>query len=95
MELTKVWFVTRERDNADFHVTKVMVDRTKKRKAKGVLKEQYVTVAVKQNGVVLHRLKLRRITVLSEEGKVYVFLTNNFTLPGTQIATIYFIRTVG
>jgi Transposase DDE domain len=85
----KVWFVTRERDNADFHVTKVMVDKTRKRNAKGVLKEQYVTVAVKQNGVVLQRLKLRRVTILSEEGKVYVFLTNNFTLPATQIATIY------
>lgn len=85
----KVWFVTRERDNADFHVTKVMVDKTGKRKAKGVLKEQYVTVAVKQNGVVVQRLKMRRVTVLSEEGKVYIFLTNNFTLPGTQIATIY------
>ncbi len=85
----KVWFVTRERSNADFHVTKVIVDRTRKRNAKGVLKEQFVTVGVRQNGIVVERLKLRRITFQSEEGKVYVFLTNNFTLPGTQIATIY------
>jgi Transposase DDE domain/Domain of unknown function (DUF4372) len=85
----KVWFVTRERGNADFHATKVMVDKTRKQKAKGVLKEQYVTVAVKQNGVVLQRLKLRRVTVLADDGKMYVFLTNNFTLPGAQIATIY------
>lgn len=85
----KVWFVTRERYNADFHVTKVLVDKTRKRKARGVLKEQYVTVGVKQNGTVVQRLKLRRITFLSEEGKVYVFLTNNITLPATQIATIY------
>jgi hypothetical protein len=85
----KVWFVTRERHNADFHVTKVLVDKTKKRRAKGVLKEQLVTVGVKQNGTVVQRLKLRRITFLSEEGKVYVFLTNNITLPALQIATIY------
>ncbi len=85
----KVWFVTRERNNADFHVTKVMVDKTRQRRPKGVLKEQYVTVAVKQNGIVMQRLKLRRITLQSEEGKQYVFLTNNFTLPATQIATIY------
>ena len=85
----QVWFITRERGNADFHVTKVMVDKTRKQKAKGVLKEQYVTVAVKQNGVVLQRLKLRRVTVLAEDGKMYVFLTNNFTLPASQIATIY------
>lgn len=85
----KIWFVTRERGNADFHVTKVLVDKTKQRKAKGVLKEQLVTVAVKQNGTVVHRLKLRRITYLSEEGKTYVYITNNISLPASQIATIY------
>lgn len=85
----KVWFVTRERRNADFHVTKVLVDKTKRRNVKGVVKEQLVTVGVKQNGTVMQRLKLRRITFLSEEGKVYVFLTNNFSLPASQIAIIY------
>lgn len=85
----KVWFVTRERGNADFHVTKVIVDKTRKRNAKGVLKEQFVTVGVKQNGIVVERLKLRRVSFRTGEGKVYVFLTNNFTLPGSQIATIY------
>jgi len=34
-------------------------------------------------------LKLRRITYKTPEGKTYVYLTNNFTLPATQIATIY------
>jgi hypothetical protein len=85
----KVWFVTRMRDNADFHVTKVIVDRTRKLKVMGVLKEQYVTIGVKKNGVVTQRLKLRRITFKSDEGKVYIYLTNNFTLPTSQIATIY------
>lgn len=85
----KIWFVTRERKNADFHVTKVMLDRTKKQKAKGVLKEQYITVGVKQNGQVVERLKLRRILYLSDDAKQYVFVTNNFTLPANQIATIY------
>jgi IS4 transposase len=54
-----------------------------------VVKEQLVTVAVKQNGTVVQRLKLRRISFLSEEGKMFVFLTNNNTLPASQIATIY------
>lgn len=84
-----IWFVTRMKDNADFHVTKVLVDRTRKHNAKGVLKEQYITVGVKQNGVVVQRLKLRRIMFRSGEGKVYVFVTNNFTLPASQVATIY------
>jgi len=85
----KIWFVTRMKDNADFHVTKVLVDKTKKKNAKGVLKEQSITVAVKWNGKEQERLKLRRITFKTEEGKIYVFITNNFTLPAPQIAAIY------
>lgn len=85
----KIWFVTRMKENADFHVTKVLVDKTKKKEAKGVLKEQLITVGVKQNGVLVQRLKLRRITYKTKEGKLYVFVTNNFTLPPSQVATIY------
>jgi IS4 transposase len=85
----KIWFVTRERKNADYHVTKVILDKTNKHKARGVLKEQYITVGVKQNGIVVERLKLRRIEYSSEDGKQYVFITNNFTLQAKQIATIY------
>jgi hypothetical protein len=84
-----IWFVTRMKDNADYHVTKVLVDKTKKKNATGVLKEQYITVAVKQSGNEIRRLKLRRITFKTKKGKVYVFITNNFTLPASQIATIY------
>jgi hypothetical protein len=29
------------KDNADYHVTRVLVDKTKKKNATGVLKEQY------------------------------------------------------
>jgi Transposase DDE domain/Domain of unknown function (DUF4372) len=85
----KIWFVTRMKDNAVYHVTKVLVDKTRKKNATGVLKEQYITVAVKQAGAEVQRLKLRRITFKTKEGKVYVFITNNFTLPASQIATIY------
>lgn len=85
----KIWFVTRMKDNADFHVTKVLLDKTKRKQAKGVLKEQYITVAVKQNGIVVQRLKLRRILFKTDEGKEYVFVSNNFTLPASQVATIY------
>jgi len=85
----KIWFVTRMRDNAVFHVTKVLVDKTRKKQAKGVLKEQYITVAVKKNGVLEERLKLRRVLYKTEDGKIYAYVTNNFTLPASQIATIY------
>jgi hypothetical protein len=85
----KVWFVTRMKDNTTYHVTKVMVDRTKKKNVKGVLKEQWGTVGVKVSGGKIQRLKLRCIVYKTEEGKVYKYLTNNFDLPANQIATIY------
>lgn len=85
----RIWFVTRMKDNADFHVTKVLVDKTKRKTAKGVLKEQYITVAVKQGGLVTQSLKLRRIIFKTDDGKTYVFITNNFTLPASQVAIIY------
>lgn len=85
----QVWFVTRMKDNADYHVVKVLIDKTKKKNAKGVIKEQYVTVAEKIGNKKLGRMKLRRIVVKTEEGKEYVFITNNFTMPAYQIATIY------
>jgi hypothetical protein len=85
----KIWFVTRMKDNAKLHVTKVLMDKTKKKNPKGVLKEQYVTGAVKVRGVEIQRLKLRRILYKTEDNKVYWYITNNFTLPAIQIATVY------
>lgn len=85
----KIWFVTRMKENADYHVVKVLADKTKKKNARGVIKEQYVTVAEKIGNKKLGRMKLRRIVVKTQEGKEYVFITNNFAMPASQIATIY------
>ena len=88
----KVWFVTRMKDNAVFHVTKVITDNTKRKQPKGILKEQYITIGYKTEGKEPDRLKLRRITFKAEDGKVYVFITNNFVLPADKIALIYKYR---
>lgn len=85
----KIWFVTRMRGNAVFHVTKVMKDNTGKKNPKGILKEQYITIPYKDDKNEALRLKLRRITFKAEDGKIYVFMTNNFSLPAEQIALIY------
>jgi hypothetical protein len=87
----KVWFVTRMKNNALYHVTKVIKDNTRRKGAKGVLKEQYITLGYK-DGNEQERLKLRRITFRAEDGKTYIFITNNFTLPADQIALIYKYR---
>jgi len=88
----KVWFVTRMKDNAVFHVTKVITDKTRKKNGKGVLKEQYITVGYKGEGNEKERLKLRRITFKTDDDKVYVFITNNFILPAKEISLIYKYR---
>jgi hypothetical protein len=84
----KIWFVTRMRENAVFHVLKVITDRTKRKIAKGVLKEQYISIGYNGDPDA-NRLKLRRISFKANDGKVYIFMTNNFSLPADQIALIY------
>ena len=88
----KIGFVARMKDNAVFHVTKVMIDNTKKKNAKGVLKEQYITIGYKNTKGETLRLQLRRIVFKADDGKVYVFITNNFKLPPSKIALIYKCR---
>ena len=80
------------KDNAVYHVTKVLVDKTKKKNAKGVVKEQLITVGYKNTQGDTIRVKLRRIVFIADDGKVYVFITNNITLPASQIALIYKCR---
>ena len=88
----KIWFVSRMKDNAVYHVIKVLVDKTKRKKARGVVKEQLITVGYKDTRGNVIRVKLRRITFITEEGKQYVFVTNNLTLAASQIALIYKCR---
>lgn len=88
----KVWFVTRMKDNAVYHVSKVLIDNTKKKNPKGVLKEQLITIGYKNTNGETLRLALRRIVFKAENGKEYVFITNNFKLPASEIALIYKCR---
>lgn len=88
----EIWFVTRMKSNAVFHVTKVVQDNTRKKHHNGILKEQYITLGYKNENKEEVRLKLRRIVFLAEDGRVYEFITNNFTLWATQIARIYKYR---
>jgi hypothetical protein len=85
----KIWFITRMKDNAIYHVTKVLLDRTKKKKAKDVVKEQLISIGYKNGSGNETRMKLRRITFIAQDGKTYIFLTNNLSLEASQIALIY------
>ena len=88
----KIWFVTRMKDNAVYHVTKVLLDKTKKKNAAGIVKEQLITLGYKNMDGNIVRVKLRRITFIADDGKQYIFITNNLTLAASQIALIYKCR---
>lgn len=86
-----VWFVSRMKENAVYHICKVLLDRTKKHKSKGVLKDQLITVGYKQGNEQV-RLRLRRVTYKAEDGRVYIFITNNLKISASQVARIYKCR---
>jgi hypothetical protein len=73
----QIWFVTRIKDNANYHVTKVLTDNTKKKNPYGILKEQYISIGYNDINDGTCRLKLRRITYKAQDGKIYVFICNN------------------
>ena len=89
--MQQIWFVTRMKDNAKYHVTKVMIDHSKKKNKKGVIKEQYITLGYKEENEG-KRLKLRRITFIADDGRLYIFITNNFKISNTEVARIYKYR---
>jgi len=77
--------------NAKYHVIKVLQDYSKKANRKGVLKEQIISIGYKQLGEEI-RLRLRRIEYRDEQGRLYVFLTNDFVQKASKIALIYKYR---
>ena len=85
----QVWFVTRMKKNAVFHVHKVITDKTKRENIKGVIKEQYVSISYKDVDGTIKKLQLRRITFKADNGRLYHFITNNFKISASQVALIY------
>jgi len=88
---SQIWFVTRMKTNAKYHVIKVLQDYSKKANRKGVLKEQIISIGYKQLGEEI-RLRLRRIEYRDEQGRLYVFLTNDSVQKASKIALIYKYR---
>ena len=89
----KIWFVTRMKTNAVYKTTKILVDKSKRKKVKDVIKEEYILLTYKSNDYTsLNKLKLRKITYRTEEGKEYIFITNDFKQSPERIALIYKYR---
>ena len=88
----RIWFVTRMKDNALYSVTKVVSDKTRQKKAKGVIKEEHILLTYKDQQGNKPTIPLRRIVYKDEEGRIYNFITNHFRISTKQIALIYKYR---
>ncbi len=85
IQLSKTFFVIRAKDNLNFRCVK----SNKKNKDAGILADQVIIVlgfyASKD-----YPLKIRRIKFYDHlQGRVFVFLTNNFELDANEVAKLY------
>lgn len=88
-----IWFVTRMKDNAVYRVTKIIrLRRTRRKNAKGVIKEEHILLTYKDYQGSEQKIALRRITYKDEKGRIYYFITNNFIISASQVALIYKYR---
>jgi len=87
LHLAGAFFVTRAKSNLQFTCYHSRhLDR-----GRGVLCDQAITLIVADSKR-SYPEALRRIRVKTSDGKMFVFLTNNFTLPPTTIAELYRCR---
>jgi len=84
----KIYFVTRQKSNAIYTVSKTVGATILAEKQAGVLKEEEIEVTYKENRVPI-TLRLRRICYQDEKGRQYVFICNNFVITAMEIALIY------
>jgi hypothetical protein len=81
----KLYFVTRMKNNAIYKVLKVVKEQNVQ---VGVLKEEKIELSYK-DGKEIKTLKLRRITFKDEQGRIFVFITNNKKITAEEVALIY------
>jgi len=87
-----IWFVTRMKDNTVYQVTKILSDKTRRKNAKRVIKEEHILLTYKDHQGNKQKIELRRITYKDEKGGIYHFITNNFKISAKQVALIYKYR---
>jgi len=87
---SKINFVTRMKTNAVYEVEEVLNENTSQSGA-GVHKEEIIILNYKEKKE-NKKLRLRRITYVDEQGREYVFITNNFEITAEEVALIYKYR---
>lgn len=84
----KIYFVTRQKNNAKCDILETIIDRQLAKEQSGVYKDEIIEVAYKE-AKEEKRVKLRRIYYCDEKNRHYIFITNNFDITAEEVALIY------
>ena len=87
-------FVCRLKDNAVYEVQEVLAENTLSDKQPGVLKEEHIHLQYSENknGKKIKTLCLRKVTYRDDDGRIYQFITNNWSITAEEVALIYKYR---
>lgn len=84
----KIYFVTRQKNNAICEVIETIISKDLFEGETGVYKEEIIEISYKENKEE-KKLKLRRIYYRDEKKRQFVFITNNFDITAEEVAFIY------
>jgi len=84
----KIYFVTRQKNNAICEVLKTVMDKELSAGESGVYKEEIIEISYKENKEE-KKLKLRRVYYCDQKNRHFVFITNNFEITAEEVAFIY------
>lgn len=84
----RIYFVTRQKDNAICEILETNMDKQLEEGQYGVYKEEIIELNYKENKEE-KKLKLRRIYYRDQKNRNFVFITNNFDITAEEAAFIY------
>ncbi|MEW6703200.1 MAG: IS4 family transposase [Bacteroidota bacterium] len=84
----KIYFVTRQKDNAVCRVLETIMEKELLKGEFGVYKEEVIELIYKESEEE-KKLKLRRINYRDDRNRQFVFITNNFEITVEEVAFIY------
>ena len=83
-------FVCRLKKNAIYEVEEVLFENPSAQ-GQAVLKEEHIHLKYKQDKIE-KTLCLRKVTYRDQKGRIYEFITNNFSITNQEVAHIYKLR---
>jgi len=83
-----VYFVCRLKDNALYEVTEVLFEKAMTEQEFGVMKVENIHLKYKE-GKEKKTLCLKKVTYKDEKQRIFIFITNNFSITAEEVAFLY------